>query len=66
MLTANQVISNIMRAMYPRKPGAETPEQVILLNALRLHGLDAQVRKVISNRGKEKKAASKLDTEVLT
>jgi len=54
--TSDQVISNIMRAMYPKKRGVETPEQVILLNALRLHGLDKQVRAAVDNMGKEKAA----------
>ncbi len=48
--TADQVVSNIMRAMHPKAKGKETPEQVILLNALRMHGLDAQVRSCISKK----------------
>ena len=60
-VTSDQVISNIMRAMYPKRGKTETPEQVILLNALRLHGLDKQVRDAISNRGKAKTVAEPVE-----
>jgi hypothetical protein len=58
-MTAEQIVRNIMRAMYPKTGAGETPEQVILLNALRLHGLDAQVRNWVRASGERPKPKSK-------